>query len=572
MKSASTKLVSALRFKDSIVKKISLAAIVPLSLFSIIFSLTLYYYSMHIIDNHLLPSFEQVLKTNMNTYSASVTADLVNKAKTDKDSYQKLHEIANRISKNDNVQLVYIMSKVNGQDVILVLSGTDDYLTPYPFTPEQAATLSRPSEVIFSKIYEDEYGVHKSVYFSIAGTDSMLGIDMNAKFIKDLKSNVITICLVLSIAFILIGTAIMIFISTRITKPLIKLVGHTRTVAEGDLSKRILVESHDEIGQLMSHFNRMTEQLKKMIEQVRDTTTYVQASTDEVSKRTQHSTDMIYEAVASIQEIASGNETMTKVISENAKAIQEMASGMQHISESIQESSDESFAMAQEAGQGEQIVSQAVSQMDTISQAVARSTALVHQMNERSREINGVVDMIKEIAGQINLLSLNAAIEAARAGEHGRGFAVVADEVRKLAEQTATFSDQIFRTIHSIQEDTVKSVNAMSTVTEEVKAGTLSVHEAGKTFGVIKDLTMKVSDKFQAVSAVTQQVSAMVEEISSSAEHITEITRLSEDNSKKMAASSQEQLATLEETAQSAELLRDRAVQLSEHVNQFKLQ
>lgn len=566
-----SKAIKALRGKDSIVKKISIGAILPLVLFSIIFSTTLYYTSISIINKHLIPSFEQVLKTNINSFQSSLTADLINEAKTNKEAYQKLREIVNRVSTQDKVELVYIMSKVNGQDVILTLSGTEDYLTPYPFTPEQEATISRPSEVIFSDIYEDDYGVHKSVFFSLKGTDSVLGIDMNAKFIFDLKKYVITISLLLSIVFILIGTVVSILVSRRISKPLIRLVGHTRLVAEGDLSKQIEVRGKDEIGQLMSHFNRMTLQLKKMIEQVKDTSAYVEVSSDEVSKRSNLSTEMIYETVASIQEIASGNETMTQVITENSKAIQEMAVGMHHISESIQESSEESFVTAQEAGQGEQIVTKAVSQMDAISQSVAHSTSLVRQMNERSREINGVVDMIKEIAGQINLLSLNAAIEAARAGEHGNGFAVVSGEIRKLAEQTASFSDQIYSTIRSIQEDTVKSVNAMNIVTEEVKAGTYSVHEAGKTFRVIKDLTVKVSDNFQAVSSVTEQLSAMVEEISANAENITGITRVSEANSKKIAASSQEQLATLEETAQSAELLRDRAANLNEIVNQFKL-
>lgn len=563
--------IKALRGKDSIVKKISIGAILPLVLFSIIFSATLYYTSISIINKHLIPSFEQVLKTNINTFQSSLTADLINEAKTNKEAYQKLREIVNRVGGHDNVQFVYVLSKVDGKDVILALNGTEDYLTPYPFTPEQEATISRPSEVIFSDIYKDDYGVHKSVFFSLKGTDSILGIDMDAKFIIDLKKYVITISLLLSIVFILIGTVVSILVSRRISKPLIRLVGHTRLVAEGDLSEQIDVRGKDEIGQLMSHFNRMTVQLKKMIEQVRDTSAYVEVSSDEVSKRSNHSTEMIYEAVASIQEIASGNETMTQVITENSRAIQEMASGMYHISESIQESSEESLITAQEAGQGEQIVTKAVSQMDAISQSVAHSTSLVRQMNERSREINGVVDMIKEIAGQINLLSLNAAIEAARAGEHGNGFAVVSGEIRKLAEQTASFSDQIYTTIRSIQEDTMKSVNAMNIVTEEVKAGTHSVHEAGKTFGVIKDLTVKVSDKFQAVSSVTEQLSAMVEEISANAENITGITRVSEANSKKMAASSQEQLASLEETAQSAELLRDRAANLNEIVNQFKL-
>lgn len=572
MKTVISNLFKALRGKDSIVRKISLGAILPIAVLSIIFSAALYYTSMGIINKHLIPSFEQTLKTNMSTFTSAITPDMINEAKTNKEAYLKLRDIVNSIKeKNSRVQFVYIMSKVDGVEYILTLSEAEDYLTPFAFVPDVVAALARPSEAVITDIYTDDYGVHKSVMYSIPGTDSVLGIDMDAEFIIDLKKFVIMLSLVLSIVFIIIGTVVSILVSRRITKPLIRLVEYTRLVAEGDLSEKIEVKGKDEIGQLMSHFNRMTTQLKKMIEQVQDTSAYVETSSDEVSRRSNHSTEMIYEAVAAIQEIASGNETITQVITDNSKAIQEMATGMLHISESIQESSEESFETAEEAGQGEQIVSKAVSQMDAISQSVDHSTTLVRKMNERSREINGVVDMIKEIAGQINLLSLNAAIEAARAGEHGKGFAVVSDEIRKLAEQTASFSDQIYTTIRTIQEDTVKSVDAMKVVTEEVKAGTHSVHEAGKTFGVIKDLTVKVSDKFQAVSSVTQQLSAMVEEISANSENITGITRISEENSRKMAASSQEQLASLEETAKSAELLRDQAAKLNETVNQFKL-
>jgi methyl-accepting chemotaxis protein len=192
-------------------------------------------------------------------------------------------------------------------------------------------------------------------------------------------------------------------------------------------------------------------------------------------------------------------------------------------------------------------------------------------MNERSLEINKVIDMIKEIAGQINLLSLNAAIEAARAGEHGKGFAVVSTEIRKLAEQTTAFSDEIFTTIHSIQQDTERSAEAMEVVTNAVQSGTHSVQEAGKAFGMIRGLTASVSEKFEAISSVTEQISAMVEEISANSDNITDIADKSDKNSKGMAAASQEQLAILEETTQSTEHLREQAAQLNDIIKQFKL-
>ena len=158
---------------------------------------------------------------NMNAFQSSLSGNLINEAKTSKEAYGQLKEVIERISKEDKVELVYIMSKVDGKEVILALSGTDDYLTEYSFTPEQEATLSTPAQFIYSKIYKDEYGTHKSAYYSIEGTDSMLGIDMNAKFISDLEHNIIIICIALTAAFILIGTLVMVFVSNRLTRPLI---------------------------------------------------------------------------------------------------------------------------------------------------------------------------------------------------------------------------------------------------------------------------------------------------------------------------------------------------------------
>ena len=254
-----------------------------------------------------------------------------------------------------------------------------------------------------------------------------------------------------------------------------------------------------------------------------------------LSAKSQHTAKTLTEMVASLQEIASGSETMLRASTENTKAMHEMADGMQHINESTFEASEESMVASKEVEQGESAITRAVNQMESISESVGHSAALVKQMNERSDEINDVVAMIKEIAGQINLLSLNAAIEAARAGEHGRGFAVVSSEVRKLAEQTDAFSNEIGQIIQSIQKDSVQSVQAMKIVTEEVQSGAASVSAAGDSFKNIKALIVNVSEKIQTVSAATQQVSASMEEVSANAESTLEITHQSQGSSKLIA-------------------------------------
>jgi methyl-accepting chemotaxis protein len=209
--------------------------------------------------------------------------------------------------------------------------------------------------------------------------------------------------------------------------------------------------------------------------------------------------------------------------------------------------------------------------MNKIDESVKKTSALMHELNERSVEIRHIVDIISDIANQTNLLALNASIEAARAGEHGKGFAVVAHEVRKLAEKSKESSDQIAELLQGIGIGMDSAVKAMEEGSKEVKTGTEIAGQAGVAFQKIVISFQHVTEQVQEVSAAAEQMSAGSEEISASLEELSRIARNASESSQSVAASSEEQLAAVEEIAGSAATLREMAGTLQKEINKFKL-
>jgi len=179
------------------------------------------------------------------------------------------------------------------------------------------------------------------------------------------------------------------------------------------------------------------------------------------------------------------------------------------------------------------------------------------------------VDTISGLAGQTNLLALNAAIEAARAGEQGRGFAVVAEEVRKLAEQSQDAAKKIAELIGEIQEDTDKAVVAMTDGTREVKTGAEVVNAAGSAFKEIADLVTQVSSQVKEISAAIQQMASGSQQIVAAVKRIDGLSKKSASESQTVSAATEEQLASMEEIANSSEALAKLAQDLQAAVAKF---
>ncbi|MCX7175908.1 MAG: methyl-accepting chemotaxis protein, partial [Proteobacteria bacterium] len=240
-----------------------------------------------------------------------------------------------------------------------------------------------------------------------------------------------------------------------------------------------------------------------------------------------------------------------------AAAVEEMTVSIQHLSSS----SDDAHKTATEAGtlsiEGEGVVKNAIAEINKIAESFNRSSQLISNLSQQSDQISAIVNVIKEIADQTNLLALNAAIEAARAGEQGRGFAVVADEVRKLAERTSSSTQQIATTIGDIQNGTQNAMQGMTEGSSLVVEGVGMAAKAGDSMSLIQAGSRKVLDAVAEISSALHEQSAASNLI---AQNVEKIAQMTEENS-----------ASIKEVNQAANHLEELSRKLNSLVGQFKV-
>ncbi|SMC26494.1 methyl-accepting chemotaxis sensory transducer with Cache sensor [Andreprevotia lacus DSM 23236] len=286
-------------------------------------------------------------------------------------------------------------------------------------------------------------------------------------------------------------------------------------IADGDLGRR--VEGQAPPGSLLDAMTRMQTSLRQMI-------TGIQQGASQLG-------DSAHSLLGRMEQIDSAARQSADATSSTAAAIEQMSVSVTHISSNARESEHNSLRSTELAGNGADLVAQASHEIQRISGDVAQASQQIEGLVERSREISGIVGVIKEIADQTNLLALNAAIEAARAGEQGRGFAVVADEVRKLAERTGQATGQIAEMIQGIQTDTGSVVASMQAITPQVAEGVAKAGQAADalreinsgtldTLGKIRDVAMATSEQSQASAAVAANVERIAHMVENAADSV----------------------------------------------------
>lgn len=394
------------------------------------------------------------------------------------------------------------------------------------------------------------------------------GNSANSEKVDFIKNTMV----VISMVSVLIAAIIAWISGQMISKPLISLTKSAEKLAEGDLSEKVIeVKSKDEIGALTLSFNKMTSNLRGIIHQVKDSAEHVTATAEELSASAEETSKTSEQITYSIQEVAAGVDKEFKSVEETSQTINETAAGIQQVAASAQTVASKAFEASERAAEGEKSISTAVKQMDSINHTVHDLAQVIGSLGNRSKEISKIIDVITGISAQTNLLALNAAIEAARAGEHGRGFSVVADEVRKLAEQSAASAQQISELVVSIQGETEKAVKSMDGATAEVLSGIQMMNLAGESFTGIEDSVNQVSRQIHEVSAAIEQMAAGSEQMVASMKYISEIGEASASHAQEVTASSEEQLATIQEITSSAVSLSHMAEGLQDLTRKFKL-
>jgi methyl-accepting chemotaxis protein len=247
------------------------------------------------------------------------------------------------------------------------------------------------------------------------------------------------------------------------------------------------------------------------------------------------------EQLSAITEQTSVGVSRQKVETDQvATAMHEMTATVQEVARNAEEASEASLAADQQAREGDKVVGEAIAQIERLSREVSNSTEAMGHLQRESDKIGSVLDVIKSVAQQTNLLALNAAIEAARAGEAGRGFAVVADEVRSLAQRTQKSTEEIEELIAGLQTGTEKVASSLGSSRGLTDSSVELTRRAGDSLGNITRTVSAIQAMNQQIAAAAEQQSAVAEEINRSVLNVRDVSEQASAASEETAASSAE--------------------------------
>ena len=321
-------------------------------------------------------------------------------------------------------------------------------------------------------------------------------------------------------------------IVSEIRGSLNQVVQSLRNIAEenGDLTVRINSRSQDEVGELVNYFNRFMERLQNLVKDIVDTTLPLSALAQNLNTLTTDTN----------QTIANQQDSATKAKS----AVEEMNQSVYLVATNAAEASTSANDAASAANEGKRVVGNTVSSIESLAQNVAETADVIKKLESDSNQVGVVLDVIKGIAEQTNLLALNAAIEAARAGEQGRGFAVVADEVRTLASRTQQSTEEIQSTIERLQSAAQSAVKVMHSGNERARESVEAANAAGHSLDTITQTIDMISKMNAQIAQSTDSQQETSRNIVGSVDAIFQRTEQTSQNSHKLASASTE-LASL---------------------------
>ncbi len=311
-----------------------------------------------------------------------------------------------------------------------------------------------------------------------------------------------------------------------ISRPLSRVNHMLNIMADGNLTERVDYNAQDEFGELASNTNKLTGNLRKLIEGIANRATQLATAAEQSSNVSDETTNAIDEQRRQIEQVATATQEMNSTASE-------MADGAEQALREIQHSDDEAKRVRQISDKNRATI-------EGLASEIKGASEVIDQLSENSKNIGGILDVIRGIADQTNLLALNAAIEAARAGEQGRGFAVVADEVRTLASRTQESTEEIQDMIENLQNDSQRAVTVMNKGREQAELSVQQSDEAAQALQSITESVHQASDSSNHIANAAKEQSSTAQDISERLESIVSIAEQTASGSKQTAQASNE--------------------------------
>ncbi|KAB0483535.1 methyl-accepting chemotaxis protein [Pseudomonas reinekei] len=334
--------------------------------------------------------------------------------------------------------------------------------------------------------------------------------------------------LVITLLVIATGLTILFawLLTNSITKPIANALDAAEQIAEGNLTRPITVDGQDEAGRLLLAMSKMQDKLRDTLQRISGSATQLASAAEELNSVTDES--------------ARGLTQQNNEIEQAATAVNEMTSAVEEVARNAVSTSEASKNATTSAGDGRDLVQETVSAIERMSADVQSTATLIGDLANESRDIGKVLDVIRGLADQTNLLALNAAIEAARAGEAGRGFAVVADEVRALAHRTQQSTSEIERMIGSIQSGTEHAVDSMRNSTERAESTLNIARGAGMSLDTINSAIVEINERNLVIASAAEEQAQVAREVDRNLVNIRDLSVQSATGANQTSAASNE--------------------------------
>ncbi|ALD98059.1 methyl-accepting chemotaxis protein [Pseudomonas syringae] len=311
-----------------------------------------------------------------------------------------------------------------------------------------------------------------------------------------------------------------------ITTPIATALLAAETIAQGNLTRPISIDGTDEAGRLLLAMKTMQDKLRDTLQGISGSATQLASAAEELNAVTDES--------------ARGLVQQNDEIEQAATAVNQMTSAVEEVARNATSTSQASRSAATSAGDGRDLVQETVSAIERMSGDVQGTAELIISLANESRDIGKVLDVIRGLADQTNLLALNAAIEAARAGEAGRGFAVVADEVRALAHRTQQSTSEIERMISSIQTGTEQAVSSMRNSTERAESTLNIAKGAGQALNTINSAVEEINERNMVIASAAEEQAQVAREVDRNLVNIRDLSAQSTNGANQTSAASTE--------------------------------
>ncbi|MGN7942579.1 methyl-accepting chemotaxis protein [Virgibacillus sp. 6R] len=450
---------------------------------------------------------------------------------------------------------------------------------------EQAAALSSSRDKVMNLAVENKNDEAYSIYLQeveinrAALNDTLKELQKtnitNAESINTLnheseKEIVIFVTVIILVALILL-VILSVVIARMIVRPIKEVKGLLTEAENGDFTVKGSYQSKDEIGELTTSFNNMTNTLQSVFTTVQDSSQQVASASEQLSASAEQNSKASEHITLTVQELASGSDKQVDKVADSSKVITEITNHTKTIADHTEKITKDVLHASEMSLEGNQAIKKVNEQMNSIYENVNSLSEAIKGLNDRSNEIGQITNVITGISAQTNLLALNAAIEAARAGEHGKGFAVVADEVRKLAEESTSSTEKIAQLIQLIQSDTDKTIQTMKKAAEEVYSGLNVVHVAGDSFQKIELAVNGVVSQIEDISESLKKLANGTDIVNESIQNVSDVAKESAMITQNISAATEEQLASMEEISSSSQSLARLADDLQIVIKQFKI-